>query len=595
MGKSKGPTRADVRRQLDAIRQSDAFAGSERLMQFLTFVVEEALTGRGGDLKEAVVGNAIYGRKPPYDPRIDSTVRVEARRLRRKLDEYYAGPGACDALRISLPNGSYCPMFDAVPAAAIPAPAPAGATGILEPGSGVVVALLPFRAVTRLPEEESFAAGVTDELAFTLGGSPGFKMVARGATLQYRDRGYSPAELAAELKADAVLQGTVRIDGDTIRVTVEASDADGFVVWSDRFDAANKEGRQLQEAIAATLRSRTRLDSSRMRSHSARPGAGAVAAHAHIYRARQLLDQQTPASIQAALDLFEGVARVAVDSARGHAGIADCHCDLFRLGLIDAAAARRTAQAAAERALEIDSQSGEAYTSLATIAAWLDWDVAAAERGFEEALRHGDNARACRILGVIMTIIERHQEAEGLFREARDIEPFSLAADIAETVSHYQSRRFHRIFDAEQKHRHYRRAPLEAQVYSALAHAFEGRSNTARERAAELGRDCGRYPDFASADAEIEAWLGEPERAIRLVATPRPEASAFARATLAASVGDDAAALAAMEQSIDRRELSRAWFRTDIRFDRLRRLPAFGAQLRRLALARDPAAAGAAS
>jgi len=78
-----------------------------RLMVFLQFVVDETLNDEPGSLKEAVIGNAVYGREPSYDSRIHSTVRVEARRLRRKLDEYYAGPGRDDPVRISLPTGAY--------------------------------------------------------------------------------------------------------------------------------------------------------------------------------------------------------------------------------------------------------------------------------------------------------------------------------------------------------------------------------------------------------------------------------------------------------------------------------------------------------
>src|ERR1700754_124042 len=94
-----------IRKQIDRLQRSLVFAGSDRLMRFLQFVEDETLKGEGGSLKEAVIGNAVYGRDPPYDPRIDSTVRVEARRLRRKLDEYYEGEGRSDPVRISLPRG----------------------------------------------------------------------------------------------------------------------------------------------------------------------------------------------------------------------------------------------------------------------------------------------------------------------------------------------------------------------------------------------------------------------------------------------------------------------------------------------------------
>lgn len=89
---------------------------------FLRFVTEQALEGRGGELKETVVGVHVFGREAGYDPKQDPVVRVEARRLRTKLLEYYAGSGAAESVRIDLPKGTYQPAFSRL--GAEPAPAP---------------------------------------------------------------------------------------------------------------------------------------------------------------------------------------------------------------------------------------------------------------------------------------------------------------------------------------------------------------------------------------------------------------------------------------------------------------------------------------
>jgi hypothetical protein len=67
----------------------------------------------GRVLKESVVGIAVFGREPGYDPKEDSVVRTEVRRLRTKLFEYYSGPGADDPVAIDLPKGLYAPIFEA--------------------------------------------------------------------------------------------------------------------------------------------------------------------------------------------------------------------------------------------------------------------------------------------------------------------------------------------------------------------------------------------------------------------------------------------------------------------------------------------------
>ena len=100
-----------VRIQLDRILASQIFMRSERLSAFLRFVVEQTLNSRGTGLKEQVLGAELYGKGPEFDGAADPIVRVDARRLRDKLREYYA---ECpqDPILISLPKGSYVPVFE---------------------------------------------------------------------------------------------------------------------------------------------------------------------------------------------------------------------------------------------------------------------------------------------------------------------------------------------------------------------------------------------------------------------------------------------------------------------------------------------------
>ena len=106
------PTPDHVRAQLERILGSAGFAASERLRRFLRYVVERSLAGEAGQLKEYVIGRDVFDRDEDYDPRLDSIVRVEAGRLRTKIDEYYHGPGRTDDVIIRLQRGSYAPVVE---------------------------------------------------------------------------------------------------------------------------------------------------------------------------------------------------------------------------------------------------------------------------------------------------------------------------------------------------------------------------------------------------------------------------------------------------------------------------------------------------
>ena len=113
---------AEITAEVDRILASKGFANAGRLSRLLRYVVEKTLAGEADQLKEYVVGVEVFDRDEKYDPRLDSIVRVEAGRLRSRLDEYYNGEGAASPIRISLPRGGYVAQFE--PRVDTVAPAP---------------------------------------------------------------------------------------------------------------------------------------------------------------------------------------------------------------------------------------------------------------------------------------------------------------------------------------------------------------------------------------------------------------------------------------------------------------------------------------
>lgn len=102
---------ANIRRGLDRILASPGFKKSSHLSNFLRFVVEESIAGRGSQIKAYTIAVDALGRSSDFDPQSDPIVRVEAARLRRALDAYYANEGRDDPVVIGLPVGHYAPAF----------------------------------------------------------------------------------------------------------------------------------------------------------------------------------------------------------------------------------------------------------------------------------------------------------------------------------------------------------------------------------------------------------------------------------------------------------------------------------------------------
>lgn len=285
------PTAEEVRRQLERIVASPGFANADRMSAFLRYVVEQALSGDAARVKEYAIGVEVFGRDQDYDPRLDSIVRVEARRLRAKVDEYYAGRGAEDAVLIKLRRGTYAPTFEhrvpapiaaalPEPVAAAPAAIPARRMGTavriglalaaaavvlvtLAARSGlwattapdVDVAVLPFVEYSSDPADVALAARLTDGVTGELARLGSVGVVSHITARQYgRDRRLTAGQIAAALDADLLIEGAVTRSGEQVDVMVRLVGAlRDRKMWADSFTGSARDLRELERRIAQAV------------------------------------------------------------------------------------------------------------------------------------------------------------------------------------------------------------------------------------------------------------------------------------------------------------------------------------------------------
>jgi len=153
------PRAPEVQAALARILASESFRTSPQLGAFLRFVVEAALGGRAASLKGYTIGVEALGRDTGFDPQLDPIVRVEATRLRRAMERYYAAAGSSDPLVIDLPRGSYVPTFTRrgtqaePPLARVPLRGRAGAVAAVVAFAilAALAVLLPWRGAEHAP------------------------------------------------------------------------------------------------------------------------------------------------------------------------------------------------------------------------------------------------------------------------------------------------------------------------------------------------------------------------------------------------------------------------------------------------------------
>ena len=176
-----------MQRHLEKVLLSAEMRRSKKLCQFLRFTVEEMLRGHGSELKEYAIAVGVFRRGREFDPGADPIVRVQARRLRSKLERYYQTEGRGEPLQIEYPVGGYSPIFVRRSPSVEPTDRPATALMAREAPFARSIGVLPFDDVG--PEDsQAFSDGLTDELIHAISLWPGVCVAARASCFQFKGK-----------------------------------------------------------------------------------------------------------------------------------------------------------------------------------------------------------------------------------------------------------------------------------------------------------------------------------------------------------------------------------------------------------------------
>ncbi len=236
---TQAPNAKAVAAQLERILNSSDFNASQRLKNFLRFVVIETLKGNAGQIKAYTIAVTVFGRTHSFDPQADPVVRIEAGKLRSKLEHFYYARAGKEPIRIDIPKGGYIPTFetlihevasDASRETALPgspdetmpasvedtfleAPPPAP---LVEKRCAASLVVLPFINLSSDERMNSFIDGLAEEIAGGLTRFDNMFVASSYSARQFREQpAASVCEIAAALGVRFVLHGSVQVNGAT--------------------------------------------------------------------------------------------------------------------------------------------------------------------------------------------------------------------------------------------------------------------------------------------------------------------------------------------------------------------------------------------
>jgi serine/threonine protein kinase/tetratricopeptide (TPR) repeat protein len=290
----------------------------------------------------------------------------------------------------------------------------------------VSIAVLPFSNMSADAEQEYFCDGIAEDIINDLTQVPGLRVVARTSAFAFKNKHDDVRRIGQRLNVAHVLEGSVRKSGERVRVTAQLIKvADGFHLWSDKYDRKLDDIFAIQDEISRTIVDTLKLKLSgkeTVKSTEVVP----IEAYQLYSKGRYNLNLRTPAGFREALKCFEQAIELYPEYALAYAGMADTFFLLFAYDLEEPRDAIAKARSAAHKSIQLNPKQAEAYTTLGGILSYYDWDWKEAEAAFQKALEFGPGyAMAHQWYGEILSHLNRNKEAELHMNQALQNNPLS--------------------------------------------------------------------------------------------------------------------------------------------------------------------------
>jgi TolB-like protein/DNA-binding winged helix-turn-helix (wHTH) protein/Flp pilus assembly protein TadD len=390
------------------------------------------------------------------------------------------------------------------------------------PPEKIVLAVLPFDNLSRDPDQDFFSDGLTEDMITLLGklNRARLTVIARGYVAKYKGSKLPADQIARELHADYLVQGSVRRSSDRVRVAVELIQARGQTnVWAESYDRELKDMFAVQDSVVRTVANQIHIAlNSEQQRRLASPRRVDPEAYEAYIKGRYYWSKRTIDGMEKGERYFQGAIDKDPSYSAAYSGLADCNSGLAWHGFVSPDEALPRAHAAALKAIELDPQSAEAHASLALL---LDhrWDWPGAEAEFKRALQlDPQNANAHHWYGDYLSIKGRHDEALLQARQALELDPLNLMIGTWAGLRYYLARKYDPAIEQG-------RNTVELDPTFAAAHLLLGeiyvQKGLHEKGLAELQRAAGlsgNSPLYLAQVAVAQASAGRKTEALRIVA-----------------------------------------------------------------------------
>jgi TolB-like protein/DNA-binding winged helix-turn-helix (wHTH) protein/Tfp pilus assembly protein PilF len=455
------------------------------------------------------------------------------------------------------------------------------------------IVVLPLQNLSGDPAQEYFADGMTDALIGDLAQLGALRVISRTSAMHYKGTNKSLPEIARELKVDAVVEGTVQRSGDRVHVRAQLIHAPSDShLWTAEYDRDLRDAFDLQSEVARAIASEVRIKITPAEQRLL-VSKRVIAREAidNYLQGRYFLNSRTEQNMRKAIEFFQSAIQADPNYAQAYAGLADCYNQLgtVMIGVMPPSEARKTAEAAAKKALEIDNDVAEAHATLGYVN-YFNWNWTTAEEEFKRSIELNPNyASAHSQYAYYLVALGRFDEAVAETNRAQELDPLSLSISAGRGFILENARRYEESIDQLR-----RVIAIDPNYYQ--AHWFLGLTYVANNQLPEAINEAekavevsGRAPAALGVLGFAYGMAGKEREAQRVLnelleLQKRRYVPPMTFIYLYIGLGDKDQAFAWLEKSYEERSNHLAFFKVSPTVDRLRSDPRFAQLLQRIGL-----------
>jgi TolB-like protein/Tfp pilus assembly protein PilF len=448
----------------------------------------------------------------------------------------------------------------------------------VEPGEITSIVVLPLDNLMNDPQQDYFVDGMHEALITELSKIQALNVISRTSALRYRNTEKSVPEIALELGADAIVEGSVLRAGSRVRVTAQLIEArSDHHLWADNFDRELSDILALHSDLARAIVGEIRVAvTPEEESRFANAGSVNPEVYELYLKGRYFCGKGTPEGMGSAIQYLQQAIARDPGYAPAHAELASCYTDNSYLEYLPPLEVYPKAKAAAIRALSIDDQLAEAHTALAAVYYQMEWKFLEAEKSLKRAIElHPNNLRTLIYYAWMLGETGRFEEGMVPARRAQALDPLSVMANIAVAEIYYLSRNYDEAIKEYSKNLDL--SPNDPLMNFFLAWPYEQKGMFKEaiallERAVTLSEGA---PVYLSALGHTYALAGKRDEALKILdqlqdPSAPMAASSFHIALVHVGLGNDDSAFQLLEDAFREKALHLIYLKVGPKFDRLR-------------------------